>query len=336
LRELRQLAEAADALRQAHTLKPGMPEALFNESLLRLLQGDYAAGWRLHEHRWATEQRGAGRGFGAPLWLGDAPVAGRTILLHAEQGLGDTLQFARYAPLLAERGARVILEVPPPLVALLAGLGGVERIVARGEPLPVFELHCPLLSLPLAFGTTIDTIPAAVPYVSVPESHRRKWAARVPSGGVRRVGLVWYGNRQHRNDRLRSLPAEALGPLLTMAGVQWHCLQKGAGSAADAAVAASARMVNLTAEIADFADTAAYLEQLDLVVTVDTSVAHLAGALGRPVWVLLPFVPDWRWLLEREDSPWYPTARLFRQPALRDWDAVLRRVAAALAVGAER
>ncbi|MBI5692192.1 MAG: tetratricopeptide repeat protein [Verrucomicrobia bacterium] len=326
LREQGRFADAVGALQQALALKPDLAEAHFNESLLLLLQGDYRRGWEKHEYRWVTEQRGAGRDFSAPLWCGETSLEGRTILLHAEQGLGDTLQFIRYVPLLRQRGAEVMLEVQPALLPLLGREWGGARVFVRGERLPEFAWHCPLLSLPRACGTTVEAIPREVPYVVPPVAARKKWSELVPAAPGPRVGLVWFGNRQHKNDRNRSIPAAAIARFVAHCPCTLFSLQKGTLSREDAAVAGHPKLVNLTDRIADFSDTAALIEHLDLVIAVDTSVAHLAGAMGKPVWILLPQVPDWRWLLEREDSPWYPGARLFRQREARDWDSVLCRV----------
>ena len=326
LKELKRLDDATDAFRQAIGIKPDLAEAHFNESLLLLLKGDFLPGWPKHEYRWATVQRTARRHFTPPLWLGDSSLEGKTILVHAEQGLGDTLQFVRYLPLLEQRGAKVILEVQPALKTLFSEDPRVQCLYARGETLPAFDAHCPLLSLPLAFSTGLDSIPGDVPYLHVPDFHRRKWDGLLRTSAGPRVGFVWFGNRQHRNDLNRSIPASAAGRFLEESPVVLHCLQKDIVNPEDAALAASPKMKCLTDQMEDFCDTAAFVERLDLVITVDTSVAHLAGGLGRPLWVLLPYVPDWRWLLERNDSPWYPRARLFRQPAAQDWTSVLRLV----------
>ncbi len=330
LKELNRLDDAASAFRQALAIRPDMAQAHFNEGLLHLLRGDFGGGWRKHEYRWGCEQRALRRRFERPLWLGDDPVDGRTILIHAEQGLGDTIQFLRYLPLLEGRGATVILEVQPALKGLVAEGLGARRVLARGEPLPDFDFHCPLLSLPLAFKTTLESIPGGVPYLRYPSSHGLRWQEILNGFPRPRVGFAWFGNRRHRNDLNRSIPARAAAQFLAGAPAPLHCLQVGISDPADAALAASPRMICLTDRIGDFSDTAALIGQLDLVISVDTSVAHLAGALGKPAWILLPFAPDWRWLLGRDDSPWYPSARLFRQGAPQDWDSLLRSVRDAL------
>ena len=272
----------------------------------------------------------------APLWLGDAPVAGKTVLLHAEQGLGDTIQFCRYAPRVAALGARVVLEVQRPLVDLMKTLAGPAAVVARGDALPDFDLHCPLLSLPLAFGTRLDTIPAEVPYLRAPPG-ATDWDARL--GAKRpRIGLVWSGNPGHKRDRDRSIPFYALLPLLDL-DATFVSLQKEVRPADAAVLKQTGTVIDAADALTTFSDTAALIAALDLLITVDTSVAHLAGALGKPVWVLLPQVPDWRWLLERDDSLWYPSARLFRQNDTRAWGPVIARVRDALSelvAGAKR
>jgi hypothetical protein len=282
-----------------------------------LLKGDYERGLPDYELRLLV---GASRPrrFDRPAWDGSDP-AGKTILLHAEQGLGDTIHFARYATLLARRGARVVLECQPPLKRLLRSLDGVGDVVAQGDLLPGFDLHRPLASMPLAFNTRLATIPADVPYLQAPADAVERLGRRLASsGGAFKVGIVWAGAAGHPNDRKRSVPLELLAPLAGIPNVKLFSLQK--GPPAEQLKAPSAPPVeDLARELDDFADTAAAMHHLDLVVSVDTSAAHLAGALGRPVWTLLPFSPDWRWLLGRADSPWYPTMRLFRQPKLGAW-----------------
>ncbi|HTR85589.1 MAG TPA: tetratricopeptide repeat protein [Reyranella sp.] len=328
LRELGRFDEALDACERAIALQPDNADAHFNAALVRLLTGDVERGWKKYEWRWKTPMTAGAQDFDQPLWLGDQDVRGKTVFLHHEQGLGDTLQFCRYVALVAARGARVILGVQPPLAGLLADIEGVSQIVADGDPLPAFDLHCPLLSLPLACGTTLATIPASVPYLRPPASTAQKWAARLEGASGPRVGLVWSGAEDHPRDRLRSIDLNALRPLLKT-GATFVSLQPRVRPR-DEPILKQSGILGFGRELQDFADTAGLIEQLDLVIAVDTSVVHLAGALGKPVWVLLPHVPDWRWLLGREDSPWYPTARLFRQDATRTWDGVIARVGAAL------
>lgn len=327
LRDMNRNSEALASYEAALTLAPEVAHTHLNEALCRLLLGDFARGWQEFEWRWQTDQyRPARRDFPQPLWLGKEDLQGRTILLHAEQGLGDTLQFCRYAQAVAARGATVLLEVQPALKAALTGLSGVSRILAQGEPLPEFDCHCPLLSLPLAFATTVAQIPAELRYVRANPQRVAQWQARLGERTKPRVGLAWSGNASFGNDRNRSIALEALAKILS-ASAHFISLQKEIRPADLPAMAAHPEIAHFGAELVDFADTAALIEQLDYVITVDTAVAHLAGALGKTVWILLPFNADWRWLLERDDTPWYPTARLFRQARLGAWDEVVARVA---------
>jgi Flp pilus assembly protein TadD len=355
---LNRVEEAVAAYGRAVRLDPALPDPHRNLGIARLLQGRLAEAWPEYEWRLRCTDSPTPVALPRPRWDG-GPLDGRVILLYAEQGLGDVLQFVRYVPLVAARGGRVMLCAPRSLERLFAGSGrgleGVERFVAAGTPLSGFDVHTPLLSLPLAFATTLETIPAAVPYLHADPALVAAWGRRLDAalsmsdgpmsdgpmsdgpmadgapGTVRRVGVVWAGSPGHGNDRNRSLPLAALAPLARLPGVRLVSLQQGPPLAQLADLPAGMTVLDPAADggaaVADFADTAAIIANLDLVVTVDTSVAHLAGALGRPVWVLLPFAPDWRWLLGRDDSPWYPTMRLFRQPAPGRWDPVLAQVA---------
>jgi tetratricopeptide (TPR) repeat protein len=329
------LDEALLSHDRALALRPGLPGARWNKAFALLLQGDFAAGWRLFESRWELlDNHPEVAIFTAPLWLGDAPLAGRTLLVHHEQGLGDTLQMLRYVPLLAAQGARVVVQVPATLAALAATVTGVASVVTAGEPLPAHDLHCPCMSLPLACRTTLATIPAVVPYLVVPDAVGALWRTRL--GDTRsderagpRIGLAWSGSTAHRNDRQRSLALRQLLPLLEMRA-EFHSLQKEYRPGEHEQLIAHGGVHDWSASLDTLADTAGLIAQLDLVIAVDTAVAHLAGALGKPVWLLLPAAPDYRWLLGRTDSPWYPTMRLFRQPAFGDWESVLAAVATAL------
>ena len=342
-------AEALESYDRALALAPEAVETHWNRALCLLQLGRFDEGWAEYEWRWRRKRIAAGsRAFDEPLWRGDAPLEGKTILLHAEQGLGDTLQFCRYAALVAQRGARVILEVQPELMRLLQELDGVADLIETGAPLPPFDYHCPLLSLPLALHTTLATIPAAIPYLHADSGNAERFRVRMneamAGSGVLKVGLVWAGGaRAHvpelrKNDARRSLAFEQLAPILDVPHVQFFSLQKGAAAAQlEEARAgqqghqdAASRIIDWTDELRDFADTAALVANLDLVISVDTSSAHLAGAMNRPVWILNRLDTCWRWMLEREDSPWYPSARLFRQPSLGNWTAVLADVAHAL------
>jgi tetratricopeptide (TPR) repeat protein len=323
---LNRFDQARSSFEIALEILPNFKVARTNEAITYMVAGDYAVGLPKFEARWEKE-----RVFDAPLWLGEEALAGKTLLIHAEQGLGDTLQFVRYAPLAAARGARVVVEAPPALKPVLAGAPGIADVVAPGEALPPFDLHCPMMSLPLAFHTTLATIPAQVPYLAAPLERVAQWKSRLRGDGQRRIGLVWSGNRKHKDDRNRSMAPQHLAPLFAVPGTQWIALQPELTARDRSFLAAHPGIQAIGGELADFGDTAAVMAGLDLVVSVDTAAVHLAGALGRPVWVMLPFSPDWRWLMQRPDSPWYPTARLFRQPATGDWDAVVAQVTAALA-----
>jgi tetratricopeptide (TPR) repeat protein len=316
--------EALASFSRAIALEPGHADAQFNAAMLHLLLGDFRAGWKQYEWRWRRPEGAAvQRSFAQPLWLGDQPLTDKTILLHAEQGLGDAVQFIRYAPLVAARGARVLVEVPAPLKPLIEGLAGVSAVIARGEPLPAFDLHCPLLSLPLAFATELASVPGAAPYLRAGDDRIAAWAPRLPPRRGLRVGLAWSGNPALKNDRNRSIALARLAPLWDLPDVQVIGLQREPRPDDADVLRAAPQLMNLGDDVKDFADTAAVIAQLDVVVAVDTAVAHLAGALGRPVFVLLPYAPDFRWLIARSDSPWYPTARLLRQPAIGDWEGVV-------------
>jgi tetratricopeptide (TPR) repeat protein len=310
--------------REALRLDPNYAEAHYNLGWWLLLTGQFEEGWREFEWRGRLKARHAPRRFTQPLWNGE-DLGDRVLLLHAEQGAGDTFQFCRYVPLAAARG-RVVLEAPRPLLRLLTGLPGIEHIVAAGDALPPFDLQCPLLSLPRAFGTTLDTVPAEVPYLKAEPDQVAAWQARLVGLDGLRVGLVWAGNPEQADDDRRSIAFDRFSDLAGVPGVVFVSLQKG-----DAAALAHARSIGMsvtdwTEELGDYADTAALIETLDLVISVDTGVAHLAGALGKPVWLLNRFDPYFVWLLNREDSPWYPTLRQFRQPVPGDWDSVVARV----------
>jgi tetratricopeptide (TPR) repeat protein len=331
LRMLGRVAEALEVYPRAIAAADAAGPLRFNHAVCLLVSGDFERGWPEYEYRWTLESMSRRKPrFHQPVWLGKEPVAGRRILLHAEQGLGDTIQFCRYAPMVAALGATVILGVQSELRALLISLEGVTEVVDRSDAPPVFEAYCPLLSLPLAFRTTLATVPARVPYLAVPDGHLANWRGRLGARRAPRIGLVWSGNKDHMNDHHRSLPLVLLAPLGAL-GFELHCLQRDLRPDDVPSFALAGRIAFHGPDLLDFADTAALIVQMDVVITVDTSVAHLAGALGRPVWLLLPFAPDWRWMLERNDSPWYPTMRLFRQPAPHDWGTVIDDVMAALA-----
>jgi Tfp pilus assembly protein PilF len=316
--------EALASYAAALALQPDHAQSHWNEGFLRLQLGQFDAGWPKQEWRWALPHMDADRrDWARPPWLGKEDIAGKTVLLHAEQGLGDTLLACRYARLVAARGATVVLEVQKPLKGLLANLEGPAQVLARGEPLPDFDYHCPLLSLPLAFGTTLETIPTEVGYVRCDPAEVEAWRARLGPATLPRVGLVWLGTTPARSMKL----AELL-PLLG-SKVQFFSFQKDVSAEDQALLDAHPEVVQVDPGLRNFAD-APLVSLMDAVITVDTSMAHLAGALGTPAWVLLAHNPDWRWMLGREDSPWYPRTRLFRQPAPEDWASVVARVAEAL------
>ena len=326
LQDLRRYDDALASYRRAIELEPGYPEARYNDGVCRLLLGDLERGWPEFEWRWKTAAVAEyNLPFGRPLWLGAEPIAGKRLLLHPEFGFGDTLQFCRYAGVAAEQGAQVILQVQPALKSLLAGMTGIE-VIARGEPLPDHDFHTPLLSLPLAFGTRLHTIPAAVPYVNASPAMIAKWERRLGPRTVPRIGIVWSGNPRQANDHNRSSRLAKLRPLLR-ADARFVVLQTELRPEDRAVLAEHPEIAHFEGEFTDFADTSGLVAAMDLVISVDTSVAHLAGAMGRPRWIMLAQVPDWRWLLGREDCPWYPTSRLFRQSAAGDWEGVVRRVA---------
>jgi tetratricopeptide (TPR) repeat protein len=324
--------EAIACYRAALRLAPDLAELHDNLGRALLLSGQLAEGWEAQEWRWRTREsaREAQR-FAGPAWNGEA-LGDRVLLLHAEQGFGDAIQFCRYVPRVGAT-ARIVLEAPRPLVRLFAGLPGVERIVAQGEPLPSFEAHCPLLSLPRACRTTLETIPHDVPYLAAAPAAVASWRARLADrvGPLNklRVGLAWAGRPTQGADRRRSIALELLAPLGGVPNVALVSLQT--GTAATQAIPAGMALHDWTATLHDFADTAALIEALDLVIAVDSAVAHLAGALGKPVWLLNRFDTCWRWLQQRTDSPWYPSLRQFRQRAPGDWAPVIAEVAAALA-----
>jgi hypothetical protein len=327
LNNLNRLPEALEAYGKAIALAPDFAWAHYSQSMCRLRMGDFGRGWEQHEWRWrATE---VDRGFPQPLWLGEGKISGKTLLLHAEQGFGDAIQFCRYAPLVADLGARVVLEVPRPLEALLGSVREVESVVVQGQPLPNFDLHCPLMTLPLAFKTAPETIPAHVPYLAATSNRIAGWEAMLgPAAGLR-VGLAWSGNSTYKNDWQRSVAVGQLTPLLQL-DAELVSLQRELCPDDRRWLASHSRIRHIGAELGDFAETAALISLMDVIITIDTAVAHLAGAMGKQVWVLLPFSAEWRWGLEREDSPWYPTARLFRQPKAGDWPSVVERVVSEL------
>lgn len=317
--------QATACYRRTLEITPAEPAAEWNLGIVSLLRGELSDGWKGYERRFDVKGATPRRPFQTAVWNGE-PLGGKSLLFHAEQGLGDTLQFIRYAPLFASLGAEVHVECQAALLPLLEGLEGVAQWHTASGPgvdhLPVMDFHLPMLSAPAVANTTLSSIPAPAGYLRAPDRERRRWTKMLgPTGRRRRVGLCWAGNPNHKNDKNRSIPSELLSLLGGAEDVDWIGLQKGHP------LPSSLELWNAARELRDFADTAGLIANLDLIVSVDTSVAHLAGALGKPVWILLPFAPDWRWMLGREDSPWYASARLFRQSEPGDWRGVLDRVA---------
>lgn len=342
--EAMQIEAALASYEEALARRPDYAAAHWNKALVLLLEGRFAQAWPLFE--WRRKRDGlahAPRDFAEPLWLGEFPLNDKVILLHSEQGLGDTIQFCRYVKKVAALGARVILEVPVPLLSLFRSLDGVDRLVAAGEPLPSFDYHCSLLSLPLAFRTELASVPAEEAYLKADPLKKRYWQERLAAEAAPpklRVGLVWAGGFRPDQPELWGANVRRNIELAKLAGLKaeriaFYSLQKGEPAESDPQRLAQAawdgpQIVDYSRELTDFSDTAALLDNLDLVISVDTSTAHLAAALGKPVWILNRFDTCWRWLLDREDSPWYPTVRLYRQQKTGDWDSVLERVKADL------
>ena len=330
LRETGKLHEAIGHYRQAMALNPTYANGRLNFAFALLANGEFEQGWDEHEWRWkCLDFPSPPRSFSQPLWDGQS-LSNRTLLLHMEQGLGDALQFIRYLPLAAEQGGKIILECYPELRRLFEPFARGHELVVRGQPLPPFDFHCPLLSLPRVFKTTLDNIPHATPYLNADAGDVRKWRERLADSSSLKIGLAWAGGTTHKDDRARSMPLATLAPLAEAPGVQFYSLQVGPAAVQAKTPPAGLALHDFSADLQDFADTAALIENLDLVISVDTAVAHLAGALGKPVWTLLPFSADWRWLTQRDDSPWYPSMRLFRQSRRSNWEDVVHRVADAL------
>ncbi|WP_153136422.1 tetratricopeptide repeat protein [Paraburkholderia agricolaris] len=337
--DLNEHAQALQSYERALAVNSAAAETHWNRSLCLLQLGQLKAGWAEYEWRWERSRiKASRRTFAQPLWLGDFSIDGKTILLHAEQGLGDTLQFCRYAETVSKLGAKVVLEVPRELMRLMSTLDGVDQLIEAGHALPPFDCHCPLLSLPLACKTDLASIPSKTPYLFADPQASREWHERIaaPAQKCLKVGLVWAGgNRPHvaelrKNDARRSITFERLAPILDVPNVRFFSLQKGPAARQLQHDDSHLNVIDYTEELDDFADTAALVANLDLVISVDTSTAHLAGALDKPVWILNRFDTCWRWMLERTDTPWYAQAKLFRQPALGDWDSVIRNVRDAL------
>jgi tetratricopeptide (TPR) repeat protein len=322
LTQLGDRAGAWECYQRARALSPGASEAITYMGLLHLAEGNFTRGWGEFEHR--ESARRARRRFRQPQWKGE-PLEGARIFLHAEQGLGDALQCVRYVPLVAARGGHIILGVQKRLRRLLAATEGARQVVSEAETPPELSWHCPLFSLPLAFATNLNTIPATVPYVRPDPGQVEAWGQRL-RGNSLRVGLSWGGNPNYPHELWRAIPLKKLAPLTSIENTTFYSLQLGPAACQVKQLGGGVPLTDLQDEQKDFADTAAIVANLDLVISIDTSVAHLAGALGKPIWILLNNSPDCRWLLDRDDSPWYPTARLFRQTTLGNWQGVMARV----------
>ncbi len=330
LQETKRFDEAVDSYERAIEIDANYANAYWNKSVLHILKGEYLQGWALFEWRWKREEcQNKLKNTTKPLWLGESSLKNKTIVIYPEQGFGDYIQFIRYAPMLEQLDARVILEVPVLLITVVSTLKGQFTFIEKGKELPDFDYHCPVMSLPHAFKTTVDSIPNQVPYFSVNQTKKQTWQARLGEKKQRRVGFVCSGNSGHKNDHNRSILIQSLQSLFDLP-VEFHCLQKEIREDDAVFIQSQINIHTHTELLEDFSDTAALIDEMDLVISVDTSVAHLAGALGKETWILLPYVPDYRWMLEREDSPWYPTAKLFRQSAIGEWGDVINDIKQAL------
>lgn len=328
LHQLARFDEAIAAHVRAIQLNPDWPIPHVNLAMLLLLKGDYTRGFIEHEWRLKVlNLRTRPQEFSQPRWDG-SPIAGKRILIHPEQGFGDSIQCIRFLPQVADRGGEIVLATPPELRELFRSSPHAKEVVTRGDALPGFDLHCPLLSLPHALRTTIDSLPGVTGYLSAPTEKIAPWRERFKSvPQPRRIGLAWSGNSAHGADRERSITLQMLGKLLQIPDIAWVRLQR------DSVDPLPPTLIDWTRDLRDFSDTAGLIHHLDLVITIDSAVAHLAGAMGKPAWVLIPFVPDWRWMLDRTDSPWYSSLRLFRQPAPGDWSTPINHIIAELRSG---
>ena len=309
-------------------LNPNHANNYWNKSLLKLLIGDFDEGWSLYEWRWKSFAKTAVRYFSKPLWLGQTSIKNKTIIIYGEQGYGDYIQFLRYIPLLKNLDAEIILEVRPALVELISSTHPELKIIESGNQLQRFDYQCPIMSLPLALKNHLNTIPNSTPYISVDPEKIKEWADDLGKKTITRIGLVWSGSSEHQNDHNRSLSLEELSPILTLP-FEFHSIQK-EYRIHDLEILKQHPIKTHTEKLKNFSDTAALIDSLDLIISVDTSVAHLAGSLNKKVWIMLPSNPDWRWMLNRTDSPWYPSAKLFRQTTNGEWRDVVKKIAAEL------
>ena len=322
LKDMKRYQEALANYDNALTLCPDMASVLWNKGLIKILIGEFEEGWQLYEWGWKCSERGKNRTFIQPKWLGKEQVAGKTLLIHSEQGLGDVIQFCRYIPMLEKLGAEVILEIKATLVPLVSTLKCNLKIIEDGMELPNFDMYCPIMSMPLAFKTSINTIPHEVPYLYCDSDKIKVWHKKLGSKTKLRIGFVWSGSKTHKNDRNRSISLETFEPILQLP-FEFHSIQKQIDSQEEAYLSKFQNVSLHQNDLLDFSDTAALLSQMDLTISVDTSVAHLAGALGKSLWLMLPFNPDYRWMVDGEISPWYPTMTLFRQTDIGNWNKVI-------------
>jgi len=326
LQAIKQFDRALVNYNHAIAIRPDYADAYFNKSTLLILRGDYKEGWQLYEWRWKQKHNiNSRRSYKQALWLGNESLINKTLLITMEQGFGDYIQFIRYALLAEQSGAKVILEAPLLLMKLTATLKGHFILIESGKSLPDFDYYCPVVSLPLAFKTSVETIPAPLSYLYVDEAKKQQWNKRLGKHVMTRIGLVWAGNPDHTNDRNRSLLLKQFSSLFTLS-FEFHSLQKDIREVDSQTIMDFPHIYQHQDELQDFSDTAALVDAMDVIISVDTSVAHLAGAMGKKLWLLLPYLPDFRWMLNREDSPWYPSARLYRQEKINDWNAPLQKL----------
>ena len=329
LKDLKKYTEAIDSFARALALEPNIPSAHWNKALTHILLGEYEKGWKEYEWGWQCGERGKPRQYSQPTWLGDAHIAGKTLLVHAEQGFGDLIQFCRYVPMLENLGVKVILEAPASLVKLMGSLSPSLTVIKAGETLPAFDVVCPVMSLPLALKTTLETIPSSTPYLSVSDAKKQYWQAKLGAKTKPRVGIVWSGSMTNQIDNnlcaRRNIPLAQLKPLFDLP-FEFHVLQKDIRPEDKPTLESLAQLYCHQDELQDFADTATIIQEMDLVISVCTSVAHLSGALGHQTWVLLPYSADYRWMTNEHESPWYPSVQLIRSEKIGDWSDVVQQV----------
>jgi len=322
LTELSRFDEAIENYEKAVEINPNYAEAFNNIALLKLLLGKYEEGWKLFEWRWKGPQKKEFRDFKKPLWLGNEVIKDKTILITAEQGLGDFIQFYRYCDLVEELGAKIIIETPKELFSLIQHQNKKNIVIHKGQSLPIFDFYCPIMSLPLAFKTNIHNIPSSLPYIKIDNEKLTFWRSKISEKNRTKVGLVWSGAQNKETDYNRSLMLSQISPLFDLP-LDFYSLQKEVRDIDKDFLSQSKNIYDYHKEIVDFSDTAALILEMDIIISIDTSVAHLAGALNKPLWILLPHVADYRWMIDRIDSPWYPSATLFRQKEINNWDSVI-------------